>query len=487
MQTKSIKINAVLNVIRTCSTIFFPLITYPYVLRILMPENIGKVNFANSFISYFSLIAGLGIGTYAIRECAKVRDNKEMLDNISSQIFSMNLLTTFIAYILLFLSLFFFRKLDNYRVLIIVYGSSIIFTTLGADWINTAMEDFFYIAIRTILFQILHVILIFVFVRTSNDYYKYAVISIMSASGANIANIFYRRKYCKMKLIFKIEWKKHLAPIIYLFVMILSQTIFNTADVTMLGLMKDDYAVGIYSTAVKINNLISQLIASVLFVLLPKLSNIFANEDYERINSVLRKILGYILLLGIPCYAGATVLSDEIILLIGGSQYIESPLVLKILLIAFLFSLVGGSFLGNIVLLPSGNEKKFMFICCITAAFNVITNYFFIPFFGVYAAAMTTAVSSLLILILLIITVDKRIKINKKSKIFLEPVFGSIIITIICLLLKKCVGNLIIRTVVCMIFSAFVYTVILLLFRNEFLLEIINSIKQKVMGLKNGL
>lgn len=292
--SRNVKLNAILNVIKTCSTIFFPLITYPYVLRVLMPENVGKVNFSNSFISYFSLIAGLGIGTYAIRECAKVRDNKDQLDNISSQIFSINLITTFVAYVLLLFALVLFRKLDNYRVLILIYGTTIVFTTLGADWINTAMEDFLYIAIRTIFLQVLHVLLIFIFVKSSADYYKYAVISVLSVSGANVTNIFYRRKYCRMNITFKIEWKKHFASIVYLFVMILSQTIFNTADVTMLGLMKDDYAVGIYSTAVKINNLISQLIASVLFVLLPNLSNIFANDDYERINSVLRRILGYI-------------------------------------------------------------------------------------------------------------------------------------------------------------------------------------------------
>lgn len=479
--SRNVKLNAILNVIKTCSTIFFPLITYPYVLRVLMPENIGKVNFSNSFISYFSLIAGLGIGTYAIRECAKVRDNKDLLDNITSQIFSINLITTFVAYVLLLFALVLFRKLDNYRVLILIYGTTIVFTTLGADWINTAMEDFLYIAIRTIFFQVLHVLLIFIFVKSSADYYKYAVISVLSVSGANVTNIFYRQKYCRMNITFKIEWKKHFASIVYLFVMILSQTIFNTADVTMLGLMKDDYAVGIYSTAVKINNLISQLIASVLFVLLPKLSNIFANDDYERINSVLRKILGYILLLGIPCYAGASVLSDEIILLIGGSQYVESPLVLRILLLAFLFSLVGGSFLGNIVLLPSGNEKKFMIICCITAAFNVIANYIFIPFLGVYAAAMTTAASSLLILIFLLITVDKRIKISGKRKLFLTPVLGSIIFTVVCFIIKNNIDNIIIRTLVCICSSVFIYICVLFFLKNEFFLEIITSIKAKII------
>lgn len=368
MNKNNVKVNAILNVIKTCSTIFFPLITYPYLLRVLKPENIGKVNFSNSFVSYFSLIAGLGISTYAIRECSKVRNNPQRLNNLSSQIFSINILSTIIAYLLLFLSIIFFHQLDNYRVLILIYSTSIIFTTLGADWINTAMEDFFYITIRTILFQIIYIVLIFVFIKDSGDYIKYSIISIISVSGANVVNIFYRRKYCRIILTLRIDWKQHFSSIILMFVMILSQTIFSTADVTMLGLMKDDYSVGIYSTAVKIERLISQLIASILFVLLPKLSNLFSSNDYEKINATLRRILGIIILLGLPCYVGASILSDEIIKIIGGSEYVESPMVMRILLLGFLFSLIGGSFLGNIVLLPSGNEKKIygslLYYCC---------------------------------------------------------------------------------------------------------------------------
>ena len=128
-----------------------------------------------------------------------------------------------------------------------------------------------------------------------------------------------------------------------------------------------------------------------------------------------------------------------------------------------------------------------MIICCITAAFNVIANYIFIPLFGVYAAAMTTAVSSLLILILLIITVDKRIKITGKMKLFLAPVLGSVIVAAICLLLKKYIETLVLRTLVCVGVSIFIYIVVLLLFRNEFLLEIINSIKAKFLRTKNGI
>ena len=154
--SKSIKINTLFNIIKTCSSIIFPLITFPYANRILLPDNIGKVNFAMSFVSYFALLASLGVQTYAIRECASVKNDKRQLSNVSSQIFSINLCMTIISYLLLFITIVTSEKIENYRVLIIIQSTTIIFTTFGADWLNSALEDFKYIAIRTIIFQFFH-------------------------------------------------------------------------------------------------------------------------------------------------------------------------------------------------------------------------------------------------------------------------------------------------------------------------------------------
>lgn len=126
----NIKINALLNIIKTISSIIFPLITFPYISRILKPENIGKLNFASSFISYFTLIATLGITTYAIRECSSVRENKEKLEKISSQIFSINMCTTIVSYVIMFIVLIYFRQFDCYRTIIIIQSMTIIFTTI---------------------------------------------------------------------------------------------------------------------------------------------------------------------------------------------------------------------------------------------------------------------------------------------------------------------------------------------------------------------
>ena len=252
MNQPSVKKNTVFNIIKTLSTIIFPLITFPYISRILHAENIGKINFGASIVSYVSLIASLGVTTYAVRECSKVRFDQNRLNETASQIISINIISTCIAYIALFLLLLFWKSVLNYRILILIQSLSILFATLGADWLNTAMEDFKYITIRTFVFQLIALIAMFVFVHKPEHYLVYAIISIISSSGGNIVNIFYRRKYCKIHLTLKIEWSKHLPPIILLFAMILSQTIFVNVDTTMLGIMRSDFEVGLYSTSTKI-------------------------------------------------------------------------------------------------------------------------------------------------------------------------------------------------------------------------------------------
>lgn len=470
---RDLKINTILNFIKTGTNIIFPLITFPYISRVLLPDNVGKINFGSTYVNYFTLIATLGITTYAVRECSKVRDNQNKLEKLASEIFSINICTTIVSYIFLALSLLLFEDIAEYRQLIIVQSMVILFTTLGADWLNTAMEDFVYITIRSVLFQLLSLVLMFIFVKKPDDYIVYALITVLSSSGANIANIFYRKKFCKTKFTLEINWKKHLFPIVILFVMILSQTIFTSADVTMLGLFKGDYEVGIYSTAVKLERLISQIVSSIVFVLMPRLSYMFGIGDYEKINILLRKVLGTFLLLGIPCFVGTFVMSEEIIFIIAGSAYMEAVTVLKILLFSFLFSLIGGSFLGNVVLLPSGKEVRYMIICCIATIFNVVFNAILIPTYGVYAAAFTTACSSFLIMIMLLASVDKKIRIVRKMSLLFSPIVGGIIIYVFCLMVKQMIAGVFPRLVVSIGGSIIVYGITVLIMKNEVATELV--------------
>ncbi len=229
-ESKSLKVNSILNTLKSVFSIIFPLITFPYVSRVLGPLNVGKVNFGNTFVGYFSLIASLGVTTYAIRECSTVRDDKRKLETVASEIFSINVVTTVVAYVLLAITMVLFRKLDVYRSLIIVQSSAILFRTWGADWINSAMEDFKYITIRTMLIQVLSLIAMFILVRNESDYFRYAVISVVASSGSDLANVLYRRKYCTIRLTRTMRWGVHFRPIVMLFVMCLTLPILPCCD-----------------------------------------------------------------------------------------------------------------------------------------------------------------------------------------------------------------------------------------------------------------
>lgn len=475
MVKKSLKKNTIYSVLKTFSSVVFPLITFPYISRVLMAQNVGKIHFGLSIISYFQLIATLGITTYAIRECSVVRENKTKLSQLASQIFSINVCTTIISYVLLALIVLINERLKDYKLLLFIQSLTIACTTIGADWLNSAMEDFRFITIRTVSFQILALILMLLFVHAPEDYIKYAIIGLFSSSGACLLNIIYRKKYCTLNFTTHIELKKHFSPIVFLFVMVLAQDIFNNADTTMLGLMIGDREVGIYSAAHKMAKMINQFVASVLWVILPRMSYYFAKGNYDEINKLLKKILGFYLLLGLPCAVGTIMLSNDIIYIIAGEDFKEAASVLQILMIGFIIKLFGENFLGNAVLLPSKKEKYFMFVCCVSAIINVIINYLYIPSFGAKAAAMTTSICSLLILLLLLINNDKRIRILKMIDITLAPLIGSVAIIIVCILFRT-FESVLLRITLSFFFSTIVYAIIQLLFKNSLVIDLLQPI-----------
>lgn len=199
MREKSLKLNSFMNTFKTLMTIIFPLITYPYALRVLGVSNIGKANFANSIVSYFVLIAGLGISRYAIREGARKRDDKNEFSDFAGQMLAISLVSTVLAYVLLGITLLISPNLHPYIKLIMIYSVSIVGTTFGMDWVNSAYEEYVYITLRSILFQFISMILLFCFVKNESDLIWYVWISVISNIGANILNFFYIRKYTDRK------------------------------------------------------------------------------------------------------------------------------------------------------------------------------------------------------------------------------------------------------------------------------------------------
>lgn len=473
--------NTIYNTIKSVCGIVFPLISFPYVSRVLMAENLGKINFANSISSYCSLIATLGVTTYAVRECAKVRNDKQKLSEVAGQILSINLLSTVIAYLLLGITLIVAKPLRDYRILICIQSVSIIFGTLGTDWLNTAMEDFRYITIRTVSMQCISLLMMFLFVKKPEHYIYYALISVMASSGANVANIFYRRKYCRLKLTLKMNLEEHLPPILLMFSMIISQTVYCNSDITILGLIRGDFEVGLYSASVKIYNLVNVFVASVAFVVMPQLTVSFAANDYMEINRLLKYALNFIVVLGIPCLAGINSIAPQLIEVLAGPEYLDAVISLRILTVALACSFLGG-WIGNTMMLPAGREKICLRACIISAVANIVLNIILIPKWGLNGAAATTVLAEMIGIMVQVPYINKSIRIYGFVEMIKAPLVGSIGIVIIGIIVKMIVTNPVIICGITIVLSVLFYGITLILLSNKFTLGFVEPVIDKYKG-----
>lgn len=480
MKHKSLAVNAFLNSLRSILNILFPLITFPYVSRKLAVDGIGIYNFSNSVVNYFLLIAALGISTYAIREGAKYRNNEKKITEFVSEIFTINIYSTLIAYILLFLCLITFSKLHNYFWCILIFSFQIFFTTIGTEWIYQIYEDYAYITIRSIIFQIISVILLFVFVKRPTDYLNYAAITVFSAVGANVLNFVHVRRYCKVHLVFHFNWKIHLIPILIIFGANIANIIYVNSDITLLGLMKNNYVVGIYSVSSKVYQIVKTLISAILIVTVPRLAMLFGKHRMEEYKNILIKLSNVLVLLALPASTGLFMLAREVVLIISGPKYLRSINSLQILCFAYIFSILAW-ILSDCVLIPAKREKYVLRSMSVSALLNIVINLALIPFWNEDAAAFSTVLAEVCMFIVNYHYAKDLVKDVFTSKTllhtFISSIIGCIGIILVCVLCNYSFQSLIIRTIFSVVLSIIMYGAILILLKNEFAISMLNRAK----------
>lgn len=478
MKNKFIGVNALLNAIKTIFSIIFPLITFPYISRVLGVENIGIYNFSTSVVSYFTLLAGLGINTYAIREGARYRNNKEDISEFCSEVFSINLISTLISYGILAVSLFFLPSLHDDALIIMILSVSICFTTLGCEWVFNIYEEFGYITIRTILFQILSVILMFVFVKNKHSLIQYALITVLATSGANIINIFARKKFCDIRFCFRVKLKKHLLPILILFANSIAMTIYINSDVTILGLISGNYYVGLYSVATKVYTMLKSLLGALIVVSIPRLSSYLGAENKKQYVETSSIILNALIIIAVPAMVGTFALSDEIVLILSGREYIAASMSLKILSVALVFSIFSW-FYTSCVLVVNKQDRSVLKATTLAAVVNIVLNVILIPYFNQNAAALTTALAEFVSAFVCYLYGRKYFHTNLQKNDTISVLMGSLLILLICYLVRLCISSLCVSIAVSVVISMLGYGVVLVLFRNNSLKYILDFVKRK--------
>ena len=478
--SKSLKLNAFFNVVRNVLRLIFPLITFPYVSRVLMPEGIGKVNFANSIVMYFYTIASLGIGSYGIREAAKIRNDRLSLAKFTKEMLSINMVSTLVSYILLAASLVFVKKFESYRILIIVNSSSIILNTIGFEWLYSALEEYGYITLRSIIFQIISLALTFILVRNSDDVVNYALVSVISNVGSNVCNLIHARRYLDLKTKVKLEIKKHLKPIFLLFFSSIAITVFSILDTSMVGFIKDDVEVGYYTSASKIIRMIRDLFPAISTVMFARVSYYVGTKETQKIKEVTGQIFNLFYALSIPICMGFILLMKPILLLMCGSEFLPAVAVGQVLAPLVILSSISG-YLSGAILISFGREKIYMYVEVGAALLDIVLNFVFIPKYGALGAGIATLITELVMFIVFHISVKNEISGVKIKKALVQYIISSVIMALaVYMEIKYLPLSPILQILLGAVSGALIYFVILVIMKNEFLQSSLNNLKLKI-------
>ena len=435
MTEKSLGKNALLNGIKTACSILFPFISFAYCSRVLGKANLGKYSFGQSIIAYLLLVAALGIPNYAIREGAGIRDDKRKLDEFIDQVFTINCIMTIVSYAVLVIVLT-IPKFQNYKYVLIIQSIQIILTTLGTDWINTIFEDYFYLAVRYIVIQIISLFALILFVRKPSDLYVYTFISTLSNSGGNILNWHYLRKHdIRPRLTKNIQYK-HIKPILILFGNSIASVIYLNSDITMLGLFTNDATVGVYTVATKIYSMMKTLINGIIMVTLPRFSFYIKKRMVKEYKKDLTSIADILLMISLPTMVGLFLEADRILLFVAGNKYLSGRNVVRVYSFAIMFA-VFACFYAYAILLPNKLEKYFLLSTIFAAIINISLNFILIPILGMIAAALTTLIAEIVVYCISLYYSRKCIIYDKKYKNIGKYILGCTAIVVLCSLFDR--------------------------------------------------
>lgn len=478
-KTASVKLNMIMNMLLTMSNFIFPLITFPYVSRILLPVGTGKVTFATSVVSYFAMFVQLGIPMYGIRACAKVRDDKEELSRIVHELLFINLIMAIIVYIVFGFSIMLIPKFRAELNLFLVIGSTILLNSLGVEWLYKAMEKYTYITIRSIIFKIISFIAMFLLIHEQKDYVLYGGITIFAASASNILNFINLRKIIYTKSVGKYNYKRHIKMVLVFFSMSIATTIYTNLDNVMLGFIKTDTDVGYYGAAVKIKNILLSIVTAASTVLLPRASYYVDKGEMDEFYRILRKTMHFVVVMAISFTIYFIFFAKEGILFLSGKDYEGAILPMQVIMPTLL--LIGiTNVIGIQTLVPLGREKQVLLSEIAGAITDLILNAILIPKYAATGAAIGTLIAEIVVLIWQLMSIRDIPSYIFKEVPWIKLIIAILIASPLSVLIKFLDFNSFITLLISAICYFGIYGIFLLITKDSIAMDIYNSVLRKL-------
>lgn len=476
---QSVKVNYILNLINTGTQMLFPLITFPYVCRVIEADGIGQINFFQSIISYISLFTCLGIPMYAIREIARDRSDVVQMNRTAMEILLLHSMLTLVGYAIVAILCLTVPQIQVNIPLFLILSLTIFFTAIGCEWFYQGIEDFKYITIRGLIIKTVSVVLLFIFVKSKTDLLYYGCYTVFGVLGGNIFNFFRLRKYIhRENIIFsELHIKRHIKPVLKVFSFSVVTSIYLQLNTVLLGFLKNALAVGYFAAATKVMQMLLTMSACLGSVMMPRASHLIAENKEDEFNRLIQKSYDFTLAIALPMTIGLIFCAPSLITALCGVKFEHSILPSQIIAPIILMVAISNVF-GIQVLFPKGKINIVTLCCGIGAVADLILNLCLIPFFSYIGTSIAYLGAEVATTVSMYFIGRKYIPIIYFKKSHLTYALGCVVMalalygisllqlpTLTILLLQGCSGVL-------------AYFIILCICKDEMLVHILSKIKR---------
>lgn len=479
---KTITRNYIYNLTYQILVLILPLITTPYISRVLGAENIGIYSYTISITTYFILFGSLGIALYGQREIAYWQKNKAKYSIVFWEIFILRIITMMVSIIIFY---FTFVRVGEYKI----YYRILIFELMGncidISWFFQGLEEFKKTVTRNIIVKMISVICIFSFVKSNGDLYLYFWIYVLSTVIGNGTLWLYLPKFLEKVKFGELRIFKHLKPTIALFIPQIAIQVYTLLDRTMVGtIITDKSEVGYYDQGQKIVKMLLAIITSMGTVMLPRIANTFAEGNKEKVKEYMNKSFNLVFLLSFPMIFGIIAVSNSFVPVFFGKGYDKVSTLISV--ISPIILLIGlSNVTGTQYLLPTKRQKEYTISVIFGAIINFIMNICLIWKYGAIGASIGTVIAELVVALIQIYFVRNDFDFKEILKNSRNYLISSIIMFIVCLILGKLINNNFISTIIQVTLGGIIYISILLILKDQFVLEIIEKLKTKLRREKN--
>lgn len=472
----SVRKNYLYNLIYQVTAVILPLITMPYVARRLGVEGVGINSYTNANMQYFILLGSLGVSTYATKHIATVREKADKLKKNFWEIFLIQFIGCFLAYLIFILLLGTRKGLGYYYFL---QGFFILGTAFDISWYFLGVENFKNASIRNLMVKIISVVLIFVFIKSSDDLGKYIFInSFTTFLGQIIMWAYVDKEVLRFKELKKVNIVRHIRPVIALFIPQMATQVYMVLDKTMTGKLANTVQVGYYDQSQKIIRVLLAVVTSLGTVMLPRIANLHSKDAHDEIKLYLRKAFSVISFLVIPISLGIMGVSERFIPLFFGEEYMSViPLTMLSSIMIIIIGL--GNVFGTQYMLATGKNSEYTISVCVGAVVNFSLNLILIPKFYALGAVIATVTAEFSIALIQFWYSRKIFDFSWIKETYKYWVSGILMLCVVNVIGQSNGKNLLILAiqVVC---GGIVYFATLLLLKDKLLLNSIKTVSSKL-------